>query len=134
MSFHNKGGFGGGRDKKQPQRYSATCAECHKQCEVPFRPTEARPVYCKECFNKKRGNTGNQSNQRNVAPHGSVPTQHDDRNTYSLRKHLDSIHNKLDVIVKMIEDMPSQKKATKKVKEDTSAKPAKKIKKATKKK
>jgi CxxC-x17-CxxC domain-containing protein len=30
--------------------YEAICADCHKVCEVPFRPTEARPVYCKDCF------------------------------------------------------------------------------------
>ena len=45
--------------KQQPQRrdrvlYEAICADCHKICEVPFRPSEARPVYCKECFAKRK--------------------------------------------------------------------------------
>ena len=35
--------------------YEAICAECHKVCEVPFKPTEARPVYCKECWAKRKG-------------------------------------------------------------------------------
>ena len=44
---------------KQPphrdrQLYEAICADCHKICEVPFRPSEARPVYCKECFAKRK--------------------------------------------------------------------------------
>jgi len=43
----------------QPRRektlYEAICAECSKVCEVPFRPTENRPVYCKECWSKRRG-------------------------------------------------------------------------------
>ena len=30
--------------------YEAICADCHKVCEVPFRPSEDRPVYCKTCF------------------------------------------------------------------------------------
>ncbi len=30
--------------------YKAVCADCRKDCEVPFKPTEERPVYCKECF------------------------------------------------------------------------------------
>jgi CxxC-x17-CxxC domain-containing protein len=34
--------------------YEAICADCHKVCEVPFRPTEARPVYCKECWAKRK--------------------------------------------------------------------------------
>src|SRR3989344_1994197 len=35
--------------------YKATCSECHKACEVPFRPTGAKPVYCKDCFNVAGG-------------------------------------------------------------------------------
>jgi len=36
------------------QMHKATCAECGQECEVPFKPTEGRPVFCKECFAKKR--------------------------------------------------------------------------------
>ena len=32
----------------------AICAECHKECEVPFKPTGDRPVYCKDCFSKRK--------------------------------------------------------------------------------
>ncbi len=35
------------------EMHKATCAECKMDCEVPFKPTEGRPVYCKECFRKK---------------------------------------------------------------------------------
>ncbi len=30
--------------------YKAICADCNKECEVPFRPSSDRPVYCKGCF------------------------------------------------------------------------------------
>lgn len=30
--------------------YDAVCADCQKNCRVPFRPKEGRPVYCPECF------------------------------------------------------------------------------------
>ena len=52
-------------EAKQPPRrdrvlYEAICADCHKICEVPFRPSEDRPVYCKECFAKRKaGGSGN---------------------------------------------------------------------------
>ncbi len=36
------------------QMYPAICAECGKECEVPFEPREGRPVYCSECYNKIR--------------------------------------------------------------------------------
>jgi len=32
----------------------AICAECHKECEVPFRPTGNRPVYCRDCFSRHK--------------------------------------------------------------------------------
>ncbi|MCK4953341.1 DNA-directed RNA polymerase, partial [Candidatus Bathyarchaeota archaeon] len=34
--------------------HKATCSDCGEECEVPFRPTEGRPVYCRECFQKHR--------------------------------------------------------------------------------
>jgi len=34
--------------------HKAVCAECGKECEVPFKPQEGRPVYCQECYKKKR--------------------------------------------------------------------------------
>ena len=50
------GGFrSSGRDFGGPrQMHKAVCAECGKECEVPFKPSGDRPVYCKECFSKKR--------------------------------------------------------------------------------
>lgn len=40
--------------------FRATCADCQKACELPFKPSGDRPVYCKECFAKRRaGNAFN---------------------------------------------------------------------------
>ena len=50
-------GQGGGRqDNNYRERvlHKATCADCKKECEVPFRPREDRPVYCKECFSRRK--------------------------------------------------------------------------------
>jgi len=50
------GGGGGGRfDSRPREMHKAVCAECGKECEVPFKPTEGRPVYCRECFQKRNG-------------------------------------------------------------------------------
>ena len=46
--------------------YEAICADCHKVCEVPFKPSEDRPVYCKECFAKRKS----QPNGRQTAGPG----------------------------------------------------------------
>ena len=57
----SRSGFGGGRFGQrrsfQPREmHKAVCDKCKKKCEVPFKPTEGRPVYCKECFAGMRDN------------------------------------------------------------------------------
>lgn len=39
--------------------YEAICADCHKVCEVPFKPSEDRAVYCKECFARRKSGSSN---------------------------------------------------------------------------
>ncbi|MFI5071870.1 MAG: zinc-ribbon domain containing protein [Terriglobales bacterium] len=31
------------------------CSHCGKETTVPFRPTQGRPVFCRECFQDRRG-------------------------------------------------------------------------------
>jgi len=50
-----RGGYGGGGGGGGPrQMFPATCAQCGKQTEVPFKPSGSRPVYCRECFQAQR--------------------------------------------------------------------------------
>jgi len=37
---------------REKRMYSAICADCGNQCEVPFQPTPGKPIYCKSCFRK----------------------------------------------------------------------------------
>ena len=66
-NFNNKGssrgGFnsrdgnqGGGfrRDFGPREMHKAVCSECGQECEVPFKPSEDKPVFCKECYMKKK--------------------------------------------------------------------------------
>ena len=47
----------------------AVCSECGKECELPFRPTGDRPVYCRDCFSARndsgsfKGKFGNRSRE-----------------------------------------------------------------------
>ena len=36
------------------EMHKAVCSKCGKACEVPFKPTEGKPVFCKECYSKER--------------------------------------------------------------------------------
>jgi CxxC-x17-CxxC domain-containing protein len=31
------------------------CSQCGKETTVPFKPTQGRPVYCRECSQQRRG-------------------------------------------------------------------------------
>jgi CxxC-x17-CxxC domain-containing protein len=33
---------------------TTTCTQCGKETTVPFKPTQGRPVYCRECFQQRR--------------------------------------------------------------------------------
>ncbi len=62
--------FGGGRDAGRPARRSfseggptmmhkATCSQCGKDCQLPFRPNGNRAVFCSTCFEvQKNGDSG----------------------------------------------------------------------------
>ncbi|MDD4295204.1 MAG: DNA-directed RNA polymerase [Candidatus Omnitrophica bacterium] len=41
-------------DRGPREMHKATCAECKKECEVPFKPNSDRPVYCRDCFSKRK--------------------------------------------------------------------------------
>jgi len=30
------------------------CSQCGKETTVPFKPTQGRPVYCRECYQQRR--------------------------------------------------------------------------------
>jgi len=33
---------------------SATCSQCGRATTVPFRPTQGRPVFCRDCFQSRK--------------------------------------------------------------------------------
>lgn len=56
--FQHSGRHDQGRqDFRERVLHKAVCADCSKECEVPFKPTGNRPVYCKECFAKRKDDT-----------------------------------------------------------------------------
>ncbi|MBI2676072.1 MAG: hypothetical protein HYX24_06445 [Candidatus Aenigmarchaeota archaeon] len=54
MAFREGGGRFGGRSFGPREEHDATCSDCGQPCKVPFKPTEGRPVYCRDCFQKHK--------------------------------------------------------------------------------
>jgi CxxC-x17-CxxC domain-containing protein len=43
-----------GQSPRERVETAAVCSQCGKETTVPFRPTQGRPVYCKECFQQRK--------------------------------------------------------------------------------
>jgi CxxC-x17-CxxC domain-containing protein len=56
---YSSGGYGGGGgyDRAPREMFSATCSNCGKEAQVPFRPTSGKPVYCSDCFKSQRSSS-----------------------------------------------------------------------------
>ncbi len=52
-----------GRDRPSESRemHSAVCDKCGKDCEVPFKPTPGKSIYCNDCFKDKNRESGSRS-------------------------------------------------------------------------
>ena len=48
----SRGGYGAERRFEEKRMFDAQCNKCGNDCQVPFRPTGQKPVYCSNCFVK----------------------------------------------------------------------------------
>ncbi len=71
---------GGRNSDRNFSMHKAICAGCGESCEVPFRPTGNKPVYCSECFENMGGNR-NRSSRR--PDRGNERRGSDDRKMFS---------------------------------------------------
>lgn len=90
-----RGGFSG-RDRGDRQMHKAVCDNCGKDCEVPFKPTSSKPIYCSDCF-EKMGNGG----RRDFSGGDRRPQNRGGSNQN--KEILESINAKLDKILKLLQ-------------------------------
>ena len=117
--------------------HEAVCNKCGKRCEVPFRPTGEKPVYCRDCF---AGNTssgqerfGNREHRERRdftvsaplnAPHSAFGNE--------IKKQLEEVNARLERLISAVQilaeahttnkTISSKKKTAKKVAKKISAK------------
>ena len=72
-SFNRGGGFGGNRDSRPTQMHPAVCSTCGNACEVPFRPTGDKPVFCNNCFHREDQGSNTRSFDR--TPNNRTPRE-----------------------------------------------------------
>jgi len=76
---------GSGGFSRRIERTEVTCDACKKRCEVPFKPSSDKPIYCDDCFRKEspKRDSGSRSNNSS--------------------RELSEINNKLDKIMEALE-------------------------------
>ncbi len=52
-----------GRGFRDKQMFAATCDACGNDCQVPFKPTSGKPVYCSNCFGSNKPNKINDNDR-----------------------------------------------------------------------
>jgi CxxC-x17-CxxC domain-containing protein len=109
-SFGKRDSSGPRRDSRPGERYSdraprrlsrsdhemheVTCDKCGRQCEVPFKPTSNKPVYCSDCFKK---NDDRQAGRRFSEEESKPGVTQDDLD--KINESIDEINEKLDKIL-----------------------------------
>lgn len=101
----NNRGFGKPRfDRERTEMYQATCANCGKQCEVPFRPTGSKPVLCRDCFQNSKG-SDRRSDNRSAERFGPHRESNQDRVNYQAQ--FDLLNAKMDKILNLLTSVPA---------------------------
>ena len=107
------GGRGGDRDRGPVVMTKAVCDQCHKPCEVPFRPTAGKPVYCKDCFGGKK-ETGFKSfgnNDYKTPPRTDFGNDIKKVSGEEIKKQIEVLNGKIDKLTKVIEYLTGNKSA-----------------------
>ncbi len=97
----------GGRDfGRSTEMHNTTCADCGKNCEVPFKPNGKKPVYCLNCFGKNGGQVSPNhflKKSSSEFDHSAPKVQNDSKKFDELSYQLKAVNDKLDKLVSLAE-------------------------------
>lgn len=97
-----RGGYGRGRDRdrdseRRPlEMHDAICDKCGKECRVPFKPTQGKPVLCSDCFRES-------GRDRSVGRNDFGSRNQSSQSGGVSLAQLNQINMKLDKIIKALE-------------------------------
>ncbi len=109
--FKARSDRGGGfdRDSRPVTMHSAICSSCGKTCEVPFKPSGDKPVYCRDCFAGRQAMGGERSNRPDPRGENRFESNRSDRpaprfnapagGNDDVKRQLESINYKLDKLI-----------------------------------
>ena len=103
--FNNRGGDRGrGRDRGgrdfggERRMHKATCDQCGASCELPFKPTGEKPVYCSNCFAAGAGEGNGGKNNGGGTNHTALLAE-----IAELHEKQDELTKKIDKIIALLQ-------------------------------
>lgn len=99
------------------EMFDAVCSECGNHCQIPFRPSQGKPVYCSNCFEKVEADRDREhGNDRPRFDKPRFDRPNFDRpnfvrrdkpaaptvNLYEVNQKLDALNEKLDQVLHML--------------------------------
>ena len=103
--------------RRRPSLHDAVCDKCGKDCQVPFKPSGDKPIYCRDCFEKKGGRDGDRSSQRVFRRRSfggrdsgrSLQNNISDRSILQLIEKIGILNTKLDTIINLLSSAGKKK-------------------------
>jgi CxxC-x17-CxxC domain-containing protein len=92
----------GGSYKKDDavKLYDAVCSKCGKKCQVPFRPSNDRPVYCKDCFGAPQQSTTGAKTFTSA----TSEARPEGKTIADLTRQIAAMNTKIDTMLKILEE------------------------------
>ncbi|RJQ34157.1 hypothetical protein C4566_02415 [Candidatus Parcubacteria bacterium] len=97
----------GGGDFGRPTMHKAVCDECGQDCEVPFKPSGDKPIFCSTCFGKQNHDSSSRPNKfggdRNSRPRfeDRKPAQ-SNQDSKEIIKAIKTLNYKIDQLTKIL--------------------------------
>lgn len=89
------------------EMHKTVCSSCGKNCEVPFKPTGSKPVYCNECFRKNSGRDDSRRFQDRSPRRPNFERRNESRPQNN--EQFEIINRKLDKMLEMLRVPPVRK-------------------------
>jgi CxxC-x17-CxxC domain-containing protein len=104
-----RGSFGGENQRDNSMMHSAVCFECGKDCQVPFKPSGSKPVFCSICFGSKQ-DSERRSDDKFARNSSFKPRFDNDQKKPVNNLKMDEIISRLDKIIKLLSPVLELKK------------------------
>ena len=101
-SDSSSGSFGGRSRGGSGESFEATCDKCGKKCDLPFKPTGNKPVYCRTCFRDGGDSSSEPRSRSNDFDRSPARERFEQPQSNPSSDELDKINRKIDKIMKAL--------------------------------